>query len=129
MSRGATSPIGTDGERVEGPDRVRRSALLWAGPPREHEGVTATVLHLPLEVETDTHDLDALTTHAVRLALEPERSMDELAGELCAAAHGSARLLDAAIARVDRAVAAEWSRTGTRALTALEAARDRLRGR
>ena len=91
--------------------------------------MTATVLHLPLEVDSDTHDLDALTTRAVRLALEPDRSIDELAGELCAAAHGSARLLDAAIARVDRAVAAEWSRTGARALTALAVARDSLRGR
>ena len=91
--------------------------------------MTATVLHLPLEVESDTHELDALTARAVRLALEPERPVDEIAGELCAAAHGSARLLDAAIARVDRALAAEWSRTGTRALTTLEAARDRLRRR
>ena len=89
--------------------------------------MTATALHLPLDVESDTHELDALTARAVRLALEPERSMDEVAGELCATARGSARLLDAAIARVDRAVAAEWSRTGTRALTMLEAARDRLR--
>ena len=91
--------------------------------------MTATVLHLPLEVQTDTHELDALTARAVRMALSPERPMDELAGELCSTAHGSARLLDAAIARVDRALAAEWSKTGARALAELEAARARLRGR
>ena len=89
--------------------------------------MTATVLHLPLEVESDTHQLDALTARAVRLALEPERSLDEQAAALCATARGSVRLLDAAIARVDRAVAAEWSKTGTRALAALHAARTRLR--
>ena len=91
--------------------------------------MTATVLRLPIEVESDTHELDALTARAVRLALGPERPLDELAGELCATAHGSTRLLDAAIARVDRALAAEWSRTAARALAELEAARARLQGR
>ncbi|HEX4905956.1 MAG TPA: hypothetical protein VFU93_10920 [Acidimicrobiales bacterium] len=91
--------------------------------------MTATVLHLPLEVESDTHALDALTARAVRLALGPARPIDEMAVELCATARGSIRLLDAAIARVDRALASEWSRTGALALTALEAARTRLRGR
>ena len=90
--------------------------------------MTATVLRLPIAIDDDTHELDALTARAVRLALEPERTIDETAGELCATARGSMRLLDAAIARVDRALAAEWSRTGARALAGLEAARARLQG-
>lgn len=102
---------------------------MWASPQREHGVVTATLLHLPLQIETDTHDLDALTARAVRLALGPDRPIDELAIDLCGAAGGDLRLLDAAIARVDRALAAEWSRTGARALAALESARTRLRGR
>lgn len=108
---------------------MRRWTLLSAAPPPDDGGVTATVLRLPLAVDDDTHDLDALTVRAVRLALEPERPIEELAGELCVTAHGSVRLLEAAIARVDRALAAEWSRTAARALAELEAARDRLQGR
>lgn len=86
--------------------------------------MTATVV--PLFVEDDTHDLDALTTRAVRLALRPELDVHQAAAELAAAAHGSRRLLSAAIARVDRALASEWSSVAARAAEELRAARARL---
>lgn len=87
--------------------------------------MAATVDRLPLQLVSDTHELDALMARAVRLALGPERPIDEVATELWTLAHGSTRMLDAAIGRVDRALAGEWSRTGARALASLHAARQR----
>lgn len=86
--------------------------------------MTATVLRLDLGVDEDTHDLDALTARAVRLALWPHRTVADVAADLVVAAHGDVHLLDAAIARLDRALAEEWSKTGTTALAELEAARE-----
>jgi hypothetical protein len=86
--------------------------------------MTATALQLDLDVDDDNRELDALTTRAIRLALWPHRSVDDVAADLVVAAHNDVHLLDAAIARIDRALAVEWSRTGTTALVELETARE-----
>lgn len=116
--------FGAEGSKV--PAGADRRPSRSTGRHRHHEPVTATALALPLELAPEHHEVDALMAHAVRLALWPERSVDEAAAELCAAAGGRDALLRAAIARIDRALAIEWSRAGSLALTELEAARARL---
>lgn len=81
---------------------------------------------LPLPLDDDRRELDALTARSVRLALWPEVDVADAATELVRVAHGSRGLLSAAIARVDRAVATEWSSVGARAADELRAARARL---
>ena len=91
--------------------------------------MSAATPRLPLDVdaERDTRTLDALTARAIRLALLP-RPDDEVAAELCALARGSTRVLDAAIARLERALDEEESRTVGRAVAALGVARARAVG-
>ena len=85
--------------------------------------MTAAVLRLPIDVDRrDARALDALTARAIRLALVP-RPDDVVAAELCAVARRSTRLLDAAIARLERALAEEQSHTVTRAVADLRVAR------
>lgn len=92
--------------------------------------MTTTTLRLPIDVghDVDRRTLNALTARAIRLALDA-RPRDTVVAELCAVAHRSPRLLDAAIGRLERALAEQHSRTVTRAVTDLKAARASLQER
>jgi hypothetical protein len=91
--------------------------------------VATTARRLPVDIaDGDRRALDALTARAIRLALTP-RTPSEAAPEVAAVANGSPRLLDAAIARLDRALAEEPSTTVTRAIAHLAMARALTDGR
>jgi hypothetical protein len=80
-------------------------------------------MHLPL-VHTDlAPGVDALTAHALRLALWPQREDERAAVELYIAACRNATVIEKTLARVERALAAEPSRVLTDAATDLRAAR------
>jgi len=96
---------------------------------RDDDAVATTALRLPVEIgNANRRALDALTARAIRLALTA-RNLGDAASELATMANGSTRLIDAAIARLDRALSAEPSMTVSRAIADLEMARAQLDGR
>lgn len=85
------------------------------------EAMGARQIELPITVDAPPRRIDALTAHAVRLALWPTTAGDA-ATELLAAAHGNPLVLAGVLARVHRSNATEPSAVGARAEASVRAA-------
>lgn len=81
-------------------------------------------LRLPLDTPRTDSGVDVVTARALRLALWSDVPVRAAAEELRRTADEDATVLAAALARVERALAAQWSDIAARAAIELRAARD-----